>query len=41
MLKFWVALCELSVGKDLGTRISVEMQAGGLGRLCNWAVPEA
>lgn len=42
-LKFWVALCELSVGKDLGTRISVKMQAGGLGWLCNcaagvWAV---
>lgn len=40
VLKFWVALCELSVGKDLGTRIRVEMRAG---LLCNcaagaWAV---
>lgn len=36
-LKFWVALCELPVGKDLESRISVEMQAGGLGWLCNCA----
>lgn len=37
MLKFWVSVYELSMGKDLGTRISVKMQATGSAWLCNAA----